>query len=207
MKDFTEKQNSLENQRFQITTVKNDLKCTNVQSITKDKINAIVYTYNKDGRLLAIYYNGRSKKAKQHYYYRTEEQRAERIEDYFKNLLSWVKRDEEAKIKIGNQKEEMINKIQVGTLLHGSWGYDQTNCELYQVVAKTSKCKVVIREVLQKVVKNSEGFDCCDVTPIKNSFIGEERSGTISAYGIKLNRCCTLSPTNETQKHYSSWYA
>ncbi len=82
------KQFALEESRWNIQSIKKDLNCTNIKAIIREKINAIVYTYSKDGRLLAIYYNGNSKKSKQHYYYKTEEQRTERIENYFNNLLS-----------------------------------------------------------------------------------------------------------------------
>ncbi len=101
----------------------------------------------------------------------------------------------------------MINKITIDTLLHGSWGYDQTNCELYQVIEKPSRCKVIIREIKSQVVKDSESFMSCTLKPVKNVFVGPEKKCTISAYGVILHRSCTLHPTTENETHYSSWYA
>src|SRR5688572_14161511 len=41
---------------------------------------------------------------------------------------------------------EMQSRINVGTILHYSWGYDQTNCEFYQVVAKAGR-RVTLRAI------------------------------------------------------------
>ena len=103
--------------------------------------------------------------------------------------------------------EENYSKYRVGTLLSGSWGYDQTNCELYEIVERPTLTTAMIREVATEVVEGSEGFMCCSLRPVPGDFVGEPIKKKITSNGIKLHDCCSLSPTEAGEKHYSSWYA
>lgn len=57
-----------------------------------------------------------------------------------------------AKRKVEERKSRDANSdaYKVGTVLHGSWGYDETRCELYEIVERPSPFVAVIREL------------CCD---------------------------------------------
>ena len=62
--------------------------------------------------------------------------------------------------------ESKVNSVQqvwaIGTILHSSWGYDQTNCDFYEVVGYTPSNKSVrLRTLGNKVVAGSEGFMSC----------------------------------------------
>ena len=183
---------------------------TNIEKIFKDNINAVVYSFTKIIKdvetPLAIAFVGNAKKYSFYYRYNSPEERAERIESFFDNLKKRLEWKNEHKLKSKKAKDQMADKIQVGTLLHGSWGYEQTNCEFYQVIEKLSKYKVVIREIGGKVVEDSEGHDCCDLNPVKDSFTNKEPiTKMIGTYGISF-RLFHLSPCSETDKFYSSWY-
>jgi len=60
----------------------------------------------------------------------------------------------------------------VGDILHHSWGYDQTNCDFYQVV-EVKKASVVLRKIGAKRVDGSEGFMSESLMPEKDAFITE----------------------------------
>lgn len=51
------------------------------------------------------------------------------------------------------------NPYKVGDILHHSWGYDQTNCDFYQVV-EVKPASVVLRKIGASTVPGSEGFMC-----------------------------------------------
>ena len=67
-------------------------------------------------------------------------------------------------------KAQYQNPYKVGDILHHSWGYDQTNCDFYQVV-KVKGASVVLRKIGENIVPGSEGFMCESLLPVKNDFI------------------------------------
>lgn len=104
------------------------------------------------------------------------------------------------------EQARMRHTIKPGMLLHGSWGYDQTNCELYQVT-DVRGAYAIIRPVRCVAVQGTQGFMAEDLQPVPNEFCGEPLRRMITGSGVKLHEHCTLSPTDATEKHYSSWYA
>jgi hypothetical protein len=72
------------------------------------------------------------------------------------------------------QKKEARAKFQnpykVGDILHHSWGYDQTNCDFYQVIG-VKPASVVLRKIGAKTVPGSEGFMSESLMPTKDAFI------------------------------------
>lgn len=107
-----------------------------------------------------------------------------------------------------NEAQKAAEAIQVGTILHYSWGYDQTNCQFFQVIAKTGR-KVTIREIASKSVGNPGGSSMSDyVSPVRDAFLENEPPLTkiITAGGIAMPHG-GASPCNETDKFYESWYA
>lgn len=149
------------------------------------------------------------KQAKPFYNYVMSEQRADA------EIARLIASDKEREAYVAKQKaEDKARKAEaqstfaVGTLLHGSWGYDQTNCELYQIVGRPSASKVEVRAV---------GYDSFDHGPHgmseyrrakKDDLHGPVLTLTINNRGsVKLHDHCYLSPTTENDRHYASWYA
>ena len=64
-----------------------------------------------------------------------------------------------------------MENIKVGDIFLYSWGYEQTNVEVYQVVKRTEKM-VQIREIATEVVKSVTSMSS-KVLPVKDKFIGE----------------------------------
>lgn len=148
----------------------------------------------------------RGKQKKPRYYgYRTPEQ----LERWLTEQKAAEDRDElqarQRKSADLVRLQEQLDRIQVGTLLHYSWGYDQTNCDFYQVVAKKGR-SVTLREIGSKSVPGSEGFMCDKRVPVRDEFIGEPFTKIIGKHGISMDYgSCT--PTRDDEQHYCSWYA
>jgi len=78
----------------------------------------------------------------------------------------------EAKERKKKARARFQNPYKVGDILHHSWGYDQTNCDFYQVV-EVKKASVVLRKIGAKTVPGSEGFMSESLMPEKDAFIIE----------------------------------
>lgn len=69
---------------------------------------------------------------------------------------------------------EMLGKVTVGMVFEYSWGYDQTNVDYFQVVARTG-CSVKVRPIAAERVPGTEGFMCDRVRPAVGAFIDKCR--------------------------------
>ena len=78
----------------------------------------------------------------------------------------------EAKERKMKARAQFQNPYKVGDILHHSWGYDQTNCDFYQVV-EVKKASVVLRKIGAKTVPGSEDFMSESLMPEKDAFIIE----------------------------------
>ena len=67
-------------------------------------------------------------------------------------------------------KRRFQNPYKLGDILHHSWGYDQTNCDFYQVV-EVKPASVVLKKIGAKPVPGSEGFMSQSLIPEKDGFI------------------------------------
>lgn len=67
-------------------------------------------------------------------------------------------------------KSRFQNPFQEGDIMHHSWGYDQTNCDFYQVVG-VKPHSVVLRKIAARTVPESEGFMSETLMPVKDAFI------------------------------------
>ena len=103
----------------------------------------------------------------------------------------------------------MLVRLQPGVILHYSWGYDQTQCEFYQVVSRTAK-KVVIREIRAETVPGSDHGGMSDRRrPVKDDFVGEPTMKSICSWGarMKYGAACPVTAAEAEQGFHCSWYA
>lgn len=112
--------------------------------------------------------------------------------------------------------------VKVGDIFSMSWGYDQTNNNLFQVTRVTPK-GAYVREIGSKTVPGSQGFMCESVVPVKDSFLpksqwcgGYNSNNPETFRRVKLcnNQWCFgfkgryhAFKVNENSQHYRSWYA
>jgi len=123
-------------------------------------------------------------------------------------------------------KEKFVNPFEIGDILHNSWGYDQTQCDYYQVTAKT-RATVTFKPIASKTVKDSEGFMSRQAVPVKNAFcegflgalkkyagMGTEITKKVSCYIQASGELKYYIPTRhgwcdkwDGKPNYNSWYA
>ena len=95
-------------------------------------------------------------------------------------------------------KSQYQNPFHVGDILHHSWGYDQTNCDFYQVVV-VKKATVILRKIAASTVPGSEGFMCEKLMPVKDAFI-EKGTQALTKVGHDI------TPQNPNIKKRVSFY-
>lgn len=132
-------------------------------------------------------------------------------------LAGWIdgiKRGEDAdearratrKLDAAAETEKMKAALQIGALLHYSWGYEQTQCEFYEVVGRTAGT-VTIREIAAKTVEGS-GYanGMADRRlPVPGVFIGPPMKKVIRGSALSMDHgVATL--TRPDQAHYCTWY-
>ena len=133
-----------------------------------------------------------------------------RMVEYCENFLAGLERaekyKEERKIARAEARKKAIAEIAEGDMFVASWGWEQTNVDAYQVVAKKG-AQVILREIALESIEGSEGFMCDRVRPVKDAFIGEEIKKRINGKYIKIDDVRSAGPAPEGKEFYRSWYA
>lgn len=109
------------------------------------------------------------------YRFRTEEQRAMYISNFF---VECGKREQNKKAhkKVKAEKRAtFVNTLAIGDILYASWGYEQTNVDYFQVINVTPKM-VTFREI--EAEQKETGFMCGDIIPKPDKFTKDSREYT-----------------------------
>jgi len=135
---------------------------------------------------------------------------AERMYEYCAKHIDNVQLAEqykaERKAKRDVARKEAIANVAEGDMFVASWGWEQTNIDAYQVVAKKG-ASVVLREIALESIEGSEGFMCDRVRPVKDAFIGKEIKKRIAGKHINVDDIRCALPAEEGETFYRSWYA
>lgn len=178
-------------------------------STTSDGI-AVVYKYGDDSKPYAIGYKGKSNKPAFHNWFRTVEKRDAYVAEFIRKASEDHSNKLAAKKMVSDARKTFKHSFVVGDILHCSWGYDQTNCDFYQVVEVTDK-SIYIREI-GNVNVGPDGFMCTYLMPAKDKFLKNApvmRKTVQNTWGdeyVRIASYSTASKWNGTKK-YSSWYA
>lgn len=158
------------------------------------------------GRPCIRLWRGRSKRP-ECYSFRSEDQRQAYIDREIEREKSAADFKARRKAERAEHAARLKQSIAIGTILHNSWGYDQTNCDFYQVVA-ASGAMVTIREIKSEIVPGSEGFMSAKLRPLPNCFVegAQAMRKRIGPYGVRMEHG-TASPCPPDSQHYCSWYA
>ena len=114
---------------------------------------------------------------------------------------------EDRKIARAAAKVAALESVKEGDIYVASWGWEQTNIDAYQVVAKKG-ATVTLREIAVASVEGSEGFMCDRVVPVKNEFIGGEFKKRITGKYINIDDVRSAGLVEDAEKSfYRSWYA
>lgn len=112
---------------------------------------------------------------------------------------------ERAANKAANRAEKKAFKtnLKVGAILVGTWGYDQTNVEAFQVLEVSESGKSI---KMRAVALRSEGetsWCSSNVTPVVNSFIGPTIRGMVQPEDRVPYKHCSLRLWNGKAMHQS----
>lgn len=161
--------------------------------------SATVYLYQQRERFLAVMYRGTAAKAENHTLYRTEEQRAKAVSEFFKSVQA-------SQQFRAQQRAERAkpNTLKVGDIVYTSWGYDQTNTDFYAIVRVSGRC-VWVRPIASDYEATGHMCgNCWPSMPIR--YTGEE-----SKHIVQHGNCLSINghgASLETgRSHYSSSYA
>jgi hypothetical protein len=120
----------------------------------------------------ATVWYGRAQKPKYNYIFKTRADRDEWLDTKkSQETLAEIRRDNR-KAEKRRIREEAAEKFKVGTILHAQWGWEQTNNNFYEVVAKPSRFTVIIREIAQEKTRDA-GWATHYVKPVPGKYIGE----------------------------------
>jgi hypothetical protein len=108
-------------------------------------------------------------------------------------------------------RSEFVNPYKVGDILYGSWGYDQTNIDFFQIVEVGNR-SLKIRKIASSSVRDTS-WCSAEVAPIKDCFVKDETyrvNLVIRSYDGKTSHSIK-SPVygwlskHEGGTHHSSW--
>lgn len=156
---------------------------------------AVVYYFTTPtGKPAAIAYNaGAIKNHAWKWAFHTEDERTAYTENWFNNLSEHAAKIAADRATAKTWRHDWTP----GTILDGSWGYDQTNIEYYQVISVSpTSNSITIREIAQETVPGSSGRDFSDQrTPCPGQFIGPERRALVQrSYNGEAGLHITLRP-------------
>lgn len=143
--------------------------------------SAVAYLYSIAGFIGVKCFVGKSVKPAAHYSFRSEEKRADYVKRWLIAQDEYVARKAAAAAEV-KAKKAAGHKLEVGSVLRASWGYDQTNIDYYEVVAKVGSRMVEIRELCQESVE-SELFMQGKCVPLPGQYKGEAMRKVVSASG------------------------
>jgi hypothetical protein len=125
-------------------------------------VDVEAYSYEKNGIPYAAFFVGKQSAPIWHYRFRSEQDRRRAIDEAVRNRKSQL----ESKQQRQTERSQYQHDLKEGDILYGSWGYDQTNVDFYQVVQVKDK-SVVIRKVEGRTVKEERGADYVAAVPGK----------------------------------------
>ena len=180
--------------RFSLNTREFNVPAAKFKAVlVKDKkSDAIAYIWTQPGIggaeyfLMKVFY-GKQGKPAAYYRYKTAQEREAAVKRFF------VARQEVGayKSKRAAERKAFVNPYQVGQIFRCSWGYDQTNIDYFEVVARTEKT-VTVREIAAKSVETSSMIGQC--TPLPGSFIGKPKKCIVKGEYVKISSCQTGFP-------------
>lgn len=125
----------------------------------------MVARYSGNGKWLAMVFHGKAQKPDWHYAFRTEEHRERRIAEWRDGLTAHRAERDRRK----QERTDFRHGYQVGDILYGSWGYEQTNVDFWEVT-EVRGAYIIIRHLCSKLVNGEEGFMQGRMVPLPGQF-------------------------------------
>lgn len=153
---------------------------------------------NEKGLFHGMGFSGKRMEPDFNYAFRTADQMAKYIDQWQKGLReSAAEKDKRRAVR-----KEFITTLKPGDILDGSWGYDQTQAEFWQVTGVKGN-QVTIRKLCAELVPGSESR----VMPRPGMFSNEYPEETRIAQPGNYVKCefCSLSPWDGLPAYETPW--
>lgn len=160
--------------------------------IFNDKTHTVYYKNEESGTVvfiqkeanIAIGFKRKSTKISFNYNFNSKEY----MLSYIDKFIETDKQEQAEKKKRADERKAFVPDFEIGDIFVGSWGYDQTNNNFYQVIAKNKK-KATVRELKQKNEYFKQMSLAGKAYPLPNEFYGDEELVRIVQLGnrIKIN--------------------
>jgi hypothetical protein len=121
-----------------------------MEAYQMEVIRFVAEDRNGNENLYQMIFTGKSSKPASWYRYRT----LERMNDVVLTFQEGQLKNFEWKAKRKAEQEAKRKGVEVGAIYSTSWGYNQTNVEMFQVVKKVSEYKYILQEIGQTWVND-----------------------------------------------------
>lgn len=164
-----------------------------------------IWTYEKDrgdGKGLGYYataFWGRAQKPLWSFRFRDVMDQERKIQE----TIDIYKKDLERKVQQRAERSQFQHGLQVGDIMVGSWGYDQTNVDFYEIVGTPTPKMVVLREVGKKVVREERGADY--VAAVPGHYKGPEIKKIPGPGGVRINDVVTVRKWDGKPQYQTPW--
>ena len=159
--------------------------------------------WEERGKLFGKAWRGRAQRPYAHYVFRSDEERKRWADQQIEAGEAAVQHARARKEALRRDVIAMSAKLRVGSLLATSWGYDQTNVDFYEVIARTPGTATV-RQIAATL--RETGFMAGKVTPRPGVYVGPPMTKRIQGCGVRVDSHLA-TPTEPGAEHYCSWYA
>jgi hypothetical protein len=167
-------------------------------AVLLEKGNRTIVSYDEPRNV--VVWVGKQRKPVYHYIFDLEERRQLFISKQTEFGLTEQKQLD-ANLK---KAQEEADRIQKGSILYSSWGYEQTNIDFYIVLERKPK-SVVLQMVGQD--KTYDGPDNGKCAPDVTMFIGEPFLKRINKWGkVNLNSYSYCGLWDGRPKNWTSWH-
>lgn len=165
-----------------------------------------IYLYEAKGPC-ALAFSGKRQKPDIHTRYKSIENREADLRRYLNGI------DQSKALKATAKANRVLasNPLKVGDILTGSWGYEQTNPEAWQVV-EVKAASVKVRPIRFETVESNGELSMSEyVQPVKDAFCGEPEWKRVQTYDGGKSVYLQFEHYSATlytgRKMYNSWYA
>lgn len=171
------------------------------------KLAVNVYKDFSSPKPIVTMFIGKAQKPKYHYCFKNEMEATRFIKNHVEYELKRINDRIKSKEEEKELKKNYKTSLKPGDIMHGSWGYDMTINEFYQITEIRNRT-VILREVGME--RKAAGYYYEDVRPCTNCFVGEpiKRILQVQFYNgkpyeyIKLSEVCNLTKCEDTNRYY-----
>lgn len=154
---------------------------SNLTQRTKNAYGVVHWALSPNGRGQAMAFHGKAGKHSWHFTFRNEEQMKAKTAEFLGNLEGSAKYRADMKAHRANRAAESLAKLQPGTILYRTWGYEQTNCDFYEVVRVLARM-IEVREIAADTAETHfmQGL----ASPCKGHFVGPVQRVAPDKYSV-----------------------